>query len=278
MAFNFSRSCESEKDGACLVGILSRGEPLRWGVDRQSIQEQRHAIHSWHEHVGKPLLSRLRISTLYMMAVDHRRGFDDMTYIRTLSNGSLPSSARVVMRFLNTSGQASNFMNAFALFRSEIRQTRAVVVARFDVLAVTDVFEWGCSSLDLWPWRMLYLPGWVGKANTVNDIYHIVPRKYYGVFDSVFFRNDFRNDTEPCFATDLPRVWQSTSGHFCYQPLVQAIGRDNVSVCQNTHRVKSTYLMGTHHLSMCNTLPAESKVWRCGGKFRPNNLTVATRR
>lgn len=251
------------KKSVCIkmnAGVLMRGEPFRWGIDTIGLTLQKNVFISIDRCVVKELSQTYKFT--YLIGVDRRRNYDDNVYDKLQEYTANTSSTYFN---INTTSQVDNFRQIVARARPVIHTMHVLFVFRHDVYVKTRIHDWGC---DLTSDHSIILPGYIRETRnaSVNDIYQIIHRKAFAVFDSVLFTNKYK-----CWAIGMSG-WQADTGHFCNK--VFTMLNISYTTCPKTVRNKHhSPNYGTHELSHCETLLKQSKPWRCEKMYRLVNAS-----
>ena len=237
-----------------MIGILMRGEPFRWGADSQGMGAQKRVYDHIQQHVISPLRDTYNFT--YLLGVDRRQNYSAFTYekLRDYTLGT-----PTVFLNVNTRSQVSNFKEILGGAKPFLPTLKRLFIFRHDITVTKSILHWGC---DVHADEVLF-PGYVqgAKNDTINDIYHIVPKRNFGDLFQLLFTSKY-----PCWAMNM-RGWLVSTGHFCHRVFDEV--HISYGVCHKTQRVRHhSPNYTTHELSVCGTLPFKTNAWRCGTAFR----------
>ena len=187
------------------AGIIMRGEPFRWGIDTVGFSLQKNVFHSIYKNVIQELNSTYKFT--YLIGVDRKRNYDDNIYNKLQK---YTTNTSTIYFNINATNQVNNFQQIISKARTVINTMDVLFVFRHDVYIKTRIHDWGC---DLTSDHSIFLPGYIKETKNalVNDIYQIVFRKAFAVFDNIFFTKKYK-----CWAIGMSG-WQVSTGHFCHK-------------------------------------------------------------
>lgn len=248
------------------AGILMRGEPFRWGVDNIGLVLQKNVFHSIYKNVIQELNSTYTFT--YLIGVDRRRNYNNDIYNKLQEYTANTSTIYVN---INTTNQVHNFEQIITRAKSIINKMNVLFVFRHDVHIKANIRDWGCILTSK---HSIFLPAYIpGTKNAlVNDIYQIVFRKAFSVFDNVLFTSKYE-----CWTIGMSG-WQVSTGHFCHK-IFEKLNISYTTCSKTVRNKRHSPNYGTHILSNCEYLPQQSKAWRCGNTYRiiNNSEIEATR-